>query len=103
MAEQQTEKKVVQVEYLVLRDCFGFPPIGGEDKKNRGDARRQDVPDSYYTRHWRKGERVTLNSDIKAPNHFHDTRKPTPEEVRQTKRHAINARKVRKITRSEIN
>lgn len=104
MANETSEKKEAKtVEYAVLRDCFGFQTVGGEDKKNRGDGRRQDVPDSYYTRHWRKGERVTLAADIKVSRHFHDTSKPTPDEARKAKRHAINAKKVRRITRAEGN
>lgn len=93
------EKEPKIIHYVVLRKCQGFPPIGGS-KKNRDGWRRQDVPDAYYSRLWEKDEKVSLSSDIKVPRHFHDLREPTPKAAR-AKRHAINSRKVRKISSSE--
>lgn len=65
-----------QIEYEVLRDCFGF----------RGFL-------------WKKGQRVTVEAGVKVPKHFHDTALPVPQEARMEKRRAINAKKVRRITK----
>ena len=90
------KKKAEQISYVVLRDCFGFPPVGGETKANRAQARRQEVPDVYYTKLWKKGDRVTLASDIKVPKYFHDIREEMPENQR-SKRRAISAKKVKRL------
>jgi hypothetical protein len=89
-------KKSEQITYTVLRDCFGFPPVGGDTKATRAQAQRQDVPDVYYTKLWKKGDRVTLDSDIKVPKHFHDVRQEMPANVR-SKRRAISAKKVKRL------
>lgn len=93
--EKQTVE-VLQVNYEVLRHCYGFACVG-----SKKEPERQDVPESYYTRRWYKGEKITLPSDIKVPHHFHDLRNPSPQQAREKKR-AINSRKVRRITRPDF-
>ena len=99
--KEKDQQQPKEVRYLVLRDCYGFTSVGGRDKKNRAEAERQQVPSAFYTRIWKKGEEITLRADIEVPKHFHDLRQPTPQAAR-AKRHAINERKVRKITRQEV-
>lgn len=89
MANDEEKGARRETQYMVLTKCYGFTDDPG-------------VPENFRTRLWKKGEKITLDSKVRVPRHFHDLSKPTPQQAREKKR-AINSRKVRKISNPDAN